>query len=92
MTPETCPNCGAALRPRAKSCPECGADETTGWSDDAKQQSLGLPDDSFDYDDFVEREFGGKKRRGVRGMKPLWRMVAAALVILFLYSLWRGWF
>ena len=56
MTPEVCPICGADVPTRAKSCPECGADERTGWSDEAKYQSLDLPDDSFDYGEYVERE------------------------------------
>ena len=54
--PETCPNCGADVPRRAKACPECGSDESTGWSDHAQAQSLDLPDDEFNYDEFVERE------------------------------------
>ncbi len=91
MAHESCPNCGADLRPRARSCPECGADETTGWSEEAVRQSLDLPDDTFDYDDFVKREFGDARRNATPGLKPVWRWVAAALVALFLYSLWRSW-
>ena len=92
MTPETCPNCGADVPPRARSCPECGADENTGWSDDAKYQSLDLPDESFDYDEFVQREFGSRQKRAVRGTKLIWRIVAALLVAGFFYFLLRNWF
>ena len=60
-TPETCPTCGADVPKGAKACPECGADEHTGWSEEAYASSLGLPDDSFDYDDFVKREFDADK-------------------------------
>jgi hypothetical protein len=56
--PEICPNCGAEVPPQAKACPECGADEETGWSEAARTDGLDLPDDNFDYDDFVKREFG----------------------------------
>lgn len=56
--PEICPNCGARVPRRAKACPECGSDEQTGWSEEAAGQCLGLPDDSFDYNEFAEREFG----------------------------------
>ena len=58
MAPETCPNCGADVPRGAKACPECGSCEKTGWSDRAAYDGIGLPDDSFDYDEFVREEFG----------------------------------
>jgi hypothetical protein len=61
MTPETCPNCGADVPARAKACPECGACEETGWSDEPDTPELGIPEESFDYNEFVKREFGAKK-------------------------------
>jgi hypothetical protein len=84
--PETCPNCGADVPRRAKACPECGSDESTGWSEDAQSQSLGLPDDEFNYDEFVQREFGKPKRRP---MKIFWWLVAVALLIASLLLLLR---
>ena len=62
MPPEVCPNCGADVPRNAKACPECGADESTGWAEDAQQATaadLGLPEEDFDYDEFVKKEFGG---------------------------------
>ena len=53
MPREHCPSCGTAISPNARSCPECGADEQTGWNADTG--SLGLPDEDFDYDDFKFR-------------------------------------
>ena len=82
MTPEVCPNCGADVPPRARACPECGADEETGWSDEAYASSLGIPDDSFDYDDFVKREFEGETPK--KSGKNVWIIVAVILVLLFL--------
>lgn len=85
--PETCPNCGADVPRKAKACPECGSDETTGWSDDAHSQSLDLPDDEFNYDEFVQREFGKPKRSA---KKIFWSLVAVALLIGSLFLLlWR---
>lgn len=83
--PEICPNCGAAVPPRAKACPECGADETTGWSEDARRDGLDLPDDSFDYDDFVKREFGSRNPvpRGIHWFWWVVALVAAAAFIGF---------
>jgi hypothetical protein len=82
MTPEVCPNCGADVPPRAKSCPACGSDESTGWSDETHVGGLDLPDeDDFDYDEFVEREFGGKKAVP-HGISRFWWVVAIVLVIV----------
>jgi uncharacterized membrane protein YvbJ len=86
MSPETCPNCGADVPSGAKACPECGADEQTGWSRDAYASSLNLPDsESFDYDDFVQREFSPGKRP--RGVHWFWWAVAVLLVVLFVTGL-----
>ena len=82
MPPETCPNCGAEVPRDAKACPECGADEQTGWSEAAKTSGLNLPEEKFDYDDFVEREFGGKKPVP-RGIHWLWWLVALGVLAAF---------
>ena len=87
-TPETCPNCGADVPPNAKACPECGSDEQTGWSDEAAASGLDLPDDSFDYDEFVEKEFGGKKPVP-HGIKPFWWVIAILILVGILDFLLR---
>ena len=79
--PETCPNCGANVPRRAKACPECGSDETTGWSASARTQSLDLPDEEFSYDEFMQREFGRPKRSAGQ---ILWWSVAVLLLLVFL--------
>ena len=77
MSPEVCPKCGAEVPPQAKACPECGSDETTGWSEQARYDELDLPDDPFDYGDFVKREFGGAGRAGPpRGVSWFWWLAA----------------
>ena len=91
MTPETCPNCGADVPRNAKACPECGADEQTGWSEEAYASSLDLPDESFEYDEFVEREFG-KKKALPYGVKWFWWVVAIGIIALFILGMvkWIG--
>lgn len=86
MAPEICPVCGADVPPNAKACPECGADEETGWSDRARTQQLGLPDDEFDYDEFIKQEFGEPAKNQIRprGISWLWWIVAVVLAIWFL--------
>ena len=85
MPPETCPVCGATVPPKAKACPECGADEKTGWLDEAQTDQVDLPDENFDYDDFVAREFG-KPKPVPRGIHWFWWLVAIALVIAFVWA------
>lgn len=87
MPLENCPNCGADLPRNAKACPECGSDERTGWSEEAYASSLDLPDDEFDYDEFVKNEFGRKKKVVPKGMHPFWWIVAL-IVVAALLLLW----
>lgn len=88
MPPETCPNCGAEVPPDAKVCPECGSDEQTGWSEQARYDALDLPDAGFDHADFVAREFGDKSPVP-RGVHWFWWLVAAALSAGLLW-MWLG--
>jgi len=83
-SPEICPNCGAEVPPGAPCCPECGSDENTGWSDKAHTDRLGIPDDDFDYDEFVREEFGSAEKLKPRGITWLWWVVALLLALAFL--------
>ena len=78
----TCPNCGAEVPPKAKACPECGSDEETGWSEAAQSSGADLPDEEFDYDDFVKREFVNK-RPVPRGIHWFWWVVAVLVLAVF---------
>jgi len=80
MPHEICPCCGAGVPPNAKACPECGADENTGWSEDAGAEGLELPDENFDYEEFVKREFGGGKNPKPRGIHWFWWVVAIVIL------------
>ncbi|MHC1768215.1 MAG: zinc-ribbon domain-containing protein [Verrucomicrobiia bacterium] len=84
MPPETCPNCGADVPPNARACPECGACEQTGWSADAATGDLGIPEENFDYDDFVKREFG-PKRTLPYGIHWLWWAIGLVLAGLLFW-------
>jgi uncharacterized membrane protein YvbJ len=88
--PDFCPQCGAEVPPKAKACPECGSDEHTGWSDRAHTERLGIPDEDFDYAEFVREEFGPNRENRLkpRGMRWLWWVVAVILISFFLL-LWR---
>ena len=86
MTPDYCPNCGEAVPEGARACPECGADESTGWSDEAHADRLGIPSEDFDHDAFVEEEFGEPSHRK-RPNHWLWA-VTAALLLAFILFFW----
>lgn len=83
MAPEICPNCGARVPRNAKACPECGSDEETGWSEAAETEGLALPEENFDYGDFVKKEFGGKSPVP-HGIKWYWWVVAILVLVAFL--------
>jgi hypothetical protein len=79
----TCPQCGAEVPPKARACPECGSCDQTGWSEASAQSDLGLPEEGFDYDEYVQREFGPPSPRP-RGIKWLWWVVALIILAAFL--------
>ena len=74
------------MPPKARACPECGADEQTGWSEAARTDGLDLPDERFDYNDFVKREFEDKSALP-RGIHWFWWVVALVVVVVFI-ALW----
>jgi hypothetical protein len=82
--PGDCPVCGAGVHRGAKACPACGADDRSGWKDDGHEDGLDLPDDSFDYDEFLAEEFGTKKSK--KAVSPLWWITALVLIILSLLA------
>jgi len=88
VPPEICPLCGASVPPNAKACPGCGADENSGWAEDAQQATaadLGLPEEDFNYDEFTRREFGPPATRPP-GLHWVWWLTGIALLLaIFLF-------
>jgi hypothetical protein len=76
--------------PRAKACPECGSDEETGWSERATADRLGIPAADFDYQEFVNEEFGEPKRTRPRGISWLWWVMALIALAALLALLFRS--
>lgn len=73
----TCPNCGTDVNVRAKSCPECGADDQTVWKE--RDYSHTAEDDEFDYDEFLQKEFG---KPGLKPKGMSWWTWALAIVLI----------
>jgi hypothetical protein len=82
MPPEICPHCGAEVPPNAKACPGCGSCEETGWGEKAESDGLDLPNEDFDYDKFVEREFGAEKSLPY-GISWFWWLIALLVLVVF---------
>jgi hypothetical protein len=81
--PEICPVCGEDVPRRSLACPACGADHNSGWRIDADaHEALDLPDEDFDYDEFVRREFGSSAKPA--GIKTIWWITAIILLALSL--------
>ena len=84
--PEICPVCGEDVPRNARACPECGACEESGWSEGAEAiDAVGGGSEEFDYDRFVEEEFGQPPRKPAIGW--LWWLVALVLLLLMLLPL-----
>jgi ssDNA-binding Zn-finger/Zn-ribbon topoisomerase 1 len=88
-TPEVCPVCNEEVPRGALACPECGADHNSGWREDADfYDGLNLPDNDFDYDDFVQREFESRVKPA--GLKMIWWIAGivliAVLILVYLYA------
>jgi hypothetical protein len=77
--PEHCPVCGEPVPRGARACPGCGADERTGWNEEASAgDGLDLPDGDFDRGKFLETEFGTPRPRTAR--EKIWVGVVLLLV------------
>jgi hypothetical protein len=88
-TPEICPVCGEDVPAGALACPECGADERSGWREDAVADGLDLPDEEFDYGEFVQREFGQPEVKP-EGIGWAWWAAAVAALLAFAAMFLRG--
>lgn len=46
--PSECANCGSPIPKSARACPECGADERSGWRESSVYDGLDLPDHAWE--------------------------------------------
>jgi hypothetical protein len=76
--PDECANCGAPLPRTARACPECGADERTGWRETSLYDDLDLPDEAF----ADETPAPPAPARRVNGLAWYWWAAALCLLLL----------
>ena len=84
--------CGEWVRKGQAACEECGSCANSGWGMGDDLGGVDLPDDDFDYDAFIEREFGGGSERKLgegRWAGVFWW--AAVLVLLAFGWMFFGW-
>jgi hypothetical protein len=81
--PDICPVCGESVPRAARACPGCGADERSGWNEDAaRYDGLDLPDGAF--------EDGARApARGSPSRDRFWAVVVftvlATLILTFIF-------
>lgn len=77
-----CPYCGSEVRVGG-TCPGCAKkgkkSKKRSWEQDASYDGTDLPNDDFDYEDFVAREFGKAPHRAI-GIRWYWWLLAAVLL------------
>ena len=83
--PDECANCGTSLRRHARACPECGADERTGWREtsDTVYDGLDLPASAYADENSSEPSRRPPLRAGIAWY---WYVVAFFLVLLLIGS------
>ena len=90
--PTDCAICGAEIPPNARSCPECGADDRTGWREQDPTDGLDLPDQESTaeaYARFLRAQNGYHGRRGAQRL--FWLAIAIALAVALVAGMffWR---
>jgi len=79
-SPAECPVCGEEVPRDAKSCPGCGADERTGWNEEAtRYDGLDLPEDAFDDD----ASSGPVQRPGLHNFAIIFAIVLILIAFVF---------
>ena len=78
-----CPVCGEEIYEGMLACPQCGADDQSGWSQDAFFEPDFDSAEGFDYDKFLEDEFGTPRKKS--GKETMWVIVAVLLILAFLF-------
>ena len=88
-----CPSCGTEARV-GQACPGCAPVKRRrkrvrkvakkSWEQDDSADGLDLPDDDFDYDDFVAKEFGGNPHRRT-GISWYWWATGVFLLLVWIW-------
>jgi hypothetical protein len=86
-----CPFCDREVRV-GRPCPGCAKNhkpakpKKKSWEQDSAHDGLDLPDDDFDYAEFVAREFGKAPHRSL-GVKWYWWLLGVVALAALIASL-----
>ena len=79
------------MPPKARACPQCGADERTGWDEEAtRYDGLDLPESAFDRDEAGGRKGGPGGKFAPRGIALFWWGTGLCIVFLMTYLVFSG--
>jgi len=82
--PSECPICGAHVPKGALACPNCGADERTGWNEETTQyDDMDIPESAFESDSVPKRSIH-RRATASSGVTYFTWIVAVALLALIL--------
>lgn len=81
----SCPVCGALVPRKAKACPECGACEKSGWSEERFYDGLDLPDEAYG-----QPRLGSGNRDHRTGRDRFVWIVTVVILIAFVLLMLRG--
>lgn len=79
--PDECANCGASIPRNARACPECGADERTGWRETSLYDDLDLPEEAYAEPGDASRHQAPMRK--INKVPLLWWLVAVVMLVLF---------
>ncbi len=81
--PDECANCGAEIPRSASACPGCGADERTGWREnaDTRYDGLDLPESAFEDDATPLNAKRVPAPKRISGVPWYWWLVGVALLV-----------
>ncbi len=87
-SPAECPVCGIDVPPNSRACPGCGADERTGWNEEAtRYDGIDLPESVFDPTEPSTKptrvQAGGLTRTGI----PVFTWIVAFLMLVLIVTL-----
>ena len=88
--PSECPVCGAEVPRDARACPQCGADERTGWNEEnTRYDGLGLPDEAFS-EGTTSKNKEPSRRFSPMGLSVFWWLVGVGIALLITYLVFAG--
>jgi len=87
--PDECANCGASIPRDARSCPECGADERTGWRETSLYDNLDLPEEAWQEEGSAQTPPARQAPR-INGVAWYWWCAGALLIVLLIAGVMSG--